>query len=151
MGKLAKNWVNNTYKNDNKRQKQLQNLMFFIFFFFWGGLMCAAIIFSSVKGSSFVPLLVFLCWHSYSCFSMFVFYSHVLFYLFNQYCWISSLSTLRFFLNPSTYNALLKHIWQGFRYSYQSCPTVSSQIWACDIILKWNVLDIKFIPTSLAF
>ena len=40
---------------------------------------------------------------------------------------------------------------QGFRDSYWICPTVSSQIWACEILLKWNVLDIKILLTSLAF
>ena len=38
-----------------------------------------------------------------------------------------------------------------FRYSYRSCPTVSPQIWAFEIVLKWNVLDINFILTSWAF
>ena len=30
-------------------------------------------------------------------------------------------------------------IWRGFMYSYQSCPTLSSQIWAFEILLKWNI------------
>ena len=40
---------------------------------------------------------------------------------------------------------------QGFRYSYRRSPTLSSQIWACEILLKFNILDITLILTSLAF
>ena len=46
---------------------------------------------------------------------------------------------------------ILSKIWRGFRYSYRSCPTVSPQFWAFEIVLKWNVLDIILILTSLAF
>ena len=42
-------------------------------------------------------------------------------------------------------------LWWGFWYIYQSCPTASSEIWACEISLIWNVLEIKLILKSLAF